>query len=811
MSAGSTAVVMSRYRLDDLGWYQFEWLCQSLLKLHLGIGIESWGGSSDLGRDAYHRGALELAKGVQTPGPFLFQAKFVQGANATGASVDGPLKKAVGAECTSIKKRWASRSIGEIKNYVLITNAPLSKDLRKNITETIKQTVPHCEVFAWGAGDLDALLDQAPNIRQSFPQLLGIRDLENLLGNLLTKAIRERSNLAIDRAQELARVFVPVKTYNKALSVLYKHNFVVITGPPEMGKTAIARMIGLAKHSQGWDYYECRSPEDFFAALKKSRAERDAERHQVFVADDAFGSTEYRVELAQAWGSDLEHILNALDKRHWFIWTSRPAPLAFALSKMHLQGKAEMFPRNAEIFVDASELNLEDRGLILYRHAKAANLNPTETQAVKDSLWQLVNHAHFTPERIRRFVRTGLQELVSQSPKVTSGAIQAAVEAEIANPTEAMRKSLACLSDEHKLFLVALLDGPSGPREMNSAHSAYTRLFSPIKREAKFLATDLLDHFISIRSPGNKAKEYDWVHPSWRDLLIDELAADRSIRHTFLKQCSVEGLLLAVSAGGGSVGVRILPLLLDDQDWDILHQRVLDVIADADERGAIRLINAIRDAIAPPDDRTAQIRLTNLSLSAYKAYHQRIHSQVTVDPYQIKRLLNLSARVNQTPKIPKLLPSITALYPTVLEALKSGKDGLWTGLPEEADEYLDFLALLKELRSPDLQNLLVEQFPSFLVALNEFWEDQLEYIGEDSSEDALSSDVDLLEQYRTIAKNLSDLSPDYTKQISELDLKLKKRLEAIEEQLREKQVDEDDYEREADRDSFSLTDLFRDL
>ena len=25
---------MIRYRLDDLGWYQFEWLCQSLLKIY---------------------------------------------------------------------------------------------------------------------------------------------------------------------------------------------------------------------------------------------------------------------------------------------------------------------------------------------------------------------------------------------------------------------------------------------------------------------------------------------------------------------------------------------------------------------------------------------------------------------------------------------------------------------------------------------------------------------------------------------------------------------------------------------------------
>jgi len=51
---------MLRYKLDDLGWFQFEWLIQSLLKAELGIGIESWGRHSDRGRDAWCDGQLAL-------------------------------------------------------------------------------------------------------------------------------------------------------------------------------------------------------------------------------------------------------------------------------------------------------------------------------------------------------------------------------------------------------------------------------------------------------------------------------------------------------------------------------------------------------------------------------------------------------------------------------------------------------------------------------------------------------------------------------------------------------------------------------
>src|SRR5436190_15560399 len=97
---------MARYRLDDLGWFQFEWLCQSLLKAKFGLSIEAWGGHSDLGRDAYSKDDLPFVKGAPpTPGPFVFQAKFVEEANAAGAKPFTNLRASVSAEIDLIKDR----------------------------------------------------------------------------------------------------------------------------------------------------------------------------------------------------------------------------------------------------------------------------------------------------------------------------------------------------------------------------------------------------------------------------------------------------------------------------------------------------------------------------------------------------------------------------------------------------------------------------------------------------------------------------------------------------------------------------------
>src|SRR4051812_23879262 len=92
-----------RYRLDDLGWFNFERLVQALLKASLGLGVEAWGGSGDHGRDAYCADPLRFPSRHETSdGPFLFQAKFVQHANATGSDWFPAIRTAVQKELRSV-------------------------------------------------------------------------------------------------------------------------------------------------------------------------------------------------------------------------------------------------------------------------------------------------------------------------------------------------------------------------------------------------------------------------------------------------------------------------------------------------------------------------------------------------------------------------------------------------------------------------------------------------------------------------------------------------------------------------------------
>jgi hypothetical protein len=121
---------MLRYDLDKLGWHQFEHLCQALLKHKLGLGLEAWGGTKDWGRDAYYPEALKYPTAETQDGPFVFQCKFVNGANSAGADVEKPILNAIRQECNAIKRRLLAKKWKVLPTvYTFLTNAVLTSAL----------------------------------------------------------------------------------------------------------------------------------------------------------------------------------------------------------------------------------------------------------------------------------------------------------------------------------------------------------------------------------------------------------------------------------------------------------------------------------------------------------------------------------------------------------------------------------------------------------------------------------------------------------------------------------------------------------
>jgi hypothetical protein len=242
-----------RYRFDDLGWYQFEWLVQSLLKAELGLGVESWSSPrGDHGRDAYFDGQLAFPAKIPADGPFVFQVKFVENANAAGADPKPAVLAAVRKEATRLKARIVG--LGDTwenpRHYALITNVVLEPSTREEIKTILQSQLPNTTITCLGGGDVANIVDSHPALRRSFPQLLSLRDLNALLEQAVSRDLIERSRAAVDASRDIVQVFVPTTAYDKAWTTLRANHFAVLYGPPEMGKTAIAWMVALAARGE---------------------------------------------------------------------------------------------------------------------------------------------------------------------------------------------------------------------------------------------------------------------------------------------------------------------------------------------------------------------------------------------------------------------------------------------------------------------------------------------------------------------------------------------------------------------------------
>jgi hypothetical protein len=456
---------MVAYAVDRLGWLQFQQLCTGLLELDGGLPSSAWAGTADACRRAHSQTALGPPLSANPlPEPVLVHCAWIR---------PGSTSVAVEAAIAQLASRHPE-DIALARSYLLLSNVAVDAQRLRLVT-----LEPRLTLATLGPQALSERIDALPELRLAMPSLLGLRALDGLID----REVQRRSSLHRPDAETLAAVFVPTRAYWRALEVLRHHHFAVLTGPPEMGKTAIARMVGLAQMTAGWEAHECTDPDAVWRVL-------DPARPQIFIADDAFGSTEYRAVAAERWATAMERLLRTLDDRHWLIWTSRPAPLHAALRRLHRERGAERFPAPGRVLVDAGDLSVGEKTLILFRHAKAADLPEPVRLAVRHHGVAILAEEHFTPERIRRLVgrlRAGETDL------------RRIATTELTTPTEAMATSYDTLSAEHRDLLLALLDAPPGPvaeRELVAAlrrHHDGSLSTAPVE-----LVDRLADHFLRV-------------------------------------------------------------------------------------------------------------------------------------------------------------------------------------------------------------------------------------------------------------------------------------------------------------------------
>ena len=204
----------SSYRLDQLGWLQFERVCSLVLEADAGLGDLGWLGHADTGRVALVEQAVVVAgQGVRLAGPVTVAVVWVREAESFTRRLSELLERV--SALPSDLGFWCEDRV------LLLTN------LDGVAAQTALQQRPfleHRRVVVLGQRELSESLDRHAGLRATMPSVLGLRDLTPLIA----ANVRARSSLDVERAQALARVFWPTRAYERARDVLARHRFVVL-------------------------------------------------------------------------------------------------------------------------------------------------------------------------------------------------------------------------------------------------------------------------------------------------------------------------------------------------------------------------------------------------------------------------------------------------------------------------------------------------------------------------------------------------------------------------------------------------------
>jgi hypothetical protein len=162
-----------------------------------------------------------------------------------------------------------------------------------------------------------------------------------------------------------------------------------------------------------------------------------------------------------------------------------------------------------------------------------------------------------------------------------------------------------------------------------------------------------------------------WVHPTWRDLVIERLAGDAVLRCHFLSHCGPHGVALALSTWGGAEGERQLPLIASDEDWDAIGDRIYALAPELEAREAATVLTAVDHALeAVLDDAMLAGEGAALARTALERFGELwgdVHTTVALSC--IDAWLSVAARLNPRPWPTFLSATWANLLPTRLPGL----------------------------------------------------------------------------------------------------------------------------------------------
>ncbi|MCF7512717.1 restriction endonuclease [Pseudoalteromonas sp. L23] len=404
--------------LANLSHIDFEELCIDIIQKETQERFSSFGPGADGGIDGRHSKGDNLT---------IIQCKHYIRSNSSD------LIRAAAKELPKIHKLGANK-------YIFLTSYSLTPALSDRLQGLFSPYIENVEI--WGAEDIQSALRKNPDILKSHIKLW-LTD-SAILDKILHSGLESFTAITKEEIIEESKVYVVNPSYDDASTILNDKNTLVISGPPGVGKTTLAKMVCYQYLKDGWSFQAINSLEQGYARVHETEP-------TIFFFDDFLGKIELNRKALVTHESALATFVRKIQRSNnsKFVLTTRS----------HIYEEARTLSDNidsqrfelSKFVLNVGLYTRKIKAHILFNHLSISEVSSEHISKLLEDDWlrQIIDHENYNPRVISHM---SSENIALPSPQNYPQSILSALE----NPSLIWEKAFKQLPVNCRHLLITL-------------------------------------------------------------------------------------------------------------------------------------------------------------------------------------------------------------------------------------------------------------------------------------------------------------------------------------------------------------------